>query len=152
MKVYISGPIAGRVNNQGYRKKIKGILNRLGIEYFCPYECDLKDYGKKETERLSGLGTGKGIKITQEDRDEVKKIIGRDLVRIDDCNVMVAYWPGPSPGTDSEIFYHSYIKNRVTIIFSRNPYSWIIGEGDFFVHTYKDLEDVLKECLKIEKV
>jgi hypothetical protein len=149
MKVYISGPIAGRINNQGYRRRIKEILDRLGIEYICPFEDDIKDYGKKETKRLSTLGNG--IKITQEDRDRIRKMIDRDLGQIDECNVMIAYWPGPSPGTDMEILYQSYIRNRVTIIFSKNPYSWVVGLGDYFVHTYKDLEDVLKECLNIEK-
>jgi nucleoside 2-deoxyribosyltransferase len=150
MKVYIAGPIAGRVNNQGYRKRIKKILNKLEIEYICPFEHDIKDYGKKETERLSSLNNG--MEITQEDRDRVKKIIDRDLAHIDECNVLIAYWPESSPGTDNEIFYQSRIKNRVTIIFSKNPYSWVVGLGDYFVHTYKDLEDVLKECLDIEKV
>lgn len=151
MKVYIAGPIAGRINNQRYRKKIKEILNRLGIEYFCPLERDLIDYGKKETERFSDLGNSDKIKFTSEDREIIRNIVDKDIAQINECNVMIAYSPEPSYGTDMEIFYHSYVNKRVTIIFSKDPRSWLIGLGDYFVHTYKDLEDILKECLDIEK-
>ena len=146
MKVYIAGPMAGNMEHQDYRDKIKKILRHLNIEYICPLELDMKDLGEEETNRIAEVGK----KHTDGDVSIIKEMIERDLAAIDKCNVMIVYTPFPSYGTDMEAFYHSYINKRITIVFSENPKSWMLGLGDFFVSSYAELERVITKCLEIE--
>lgn len=148
MKVYIAGPMAGQMDQQNYRKKIKKILRKYNIEYVCPLDLDMEDLGKEETDRIADVGNGK-IKYTSEDINIIKNMIDRDLKAIDQCNLMIVYTPFPSYGTDMETFYHSQINDRPTIVFSKNPKSWMLGLGDYFVSTYVELEQVVKKLLNI---
>lgn len=148
MKVYIAGPMAGQMDHQGYRKKIKKILRKYEVDYICPLDLDMTDLGKEESERISEVGNGT-VKHTPSDITIVKDMIDRDLAAIDQCNLMIVYTPYPSYGTDMETFYHSRVNNRPTIVFSKTPKSWMLGLGDYFVSTYVELEQVIRKLLNI---
>jgi hypothetical protein len=149
MVTYIAGPMAGHMGEQDYRGKIKKILKKYKLEYICPLEMDIEDLGEKETNRISEVGNGR-VKHDDADIKVVRGIITRDMAAIDKCNLMIVYTPHPSYGTDMEAFYHSEINNRTTIIFSKDPKSWMLGLGDYFVDGYAALERVIKEIYKIE--
>ena len=149
MKVYLAGPMAGNMDEQDYRRKIKKILKKLDIEYICPMELDFAELGKEETDRIAEVGNGHNGH-TDEDIAIIKKMIKRDKEAIDECNVMIAYVPFASHGTDMEIFYNSDVLNQITIIFSKSPKSWVLGMGDYFVNSYSGLERLLVDLLKIE--
>lgn len=149
MKVYIAGPMAGNMDQQGYRDKIKKILKKYDVEYICPLDLDMKDLGEEETDRIAEVGNGR-VKHTGEDINIIKVMIDRDLAAIDQCNLMIVYTPFPSYGTDMEAFYHSRINNKPTIVFSKTPKSWMLGLGDYFVSNYAELERVIRNLLNIE--
>jgi hypothetical protein len=150
MKVYIAGPMAGYMDKQDYREKIKEILNKLSIPYVCPMEMDYDSLGEDETNRLAEIGeTGT---FTEKDKEAIlEKIVKRDIKAINECNLMIAYAPVPSWGTGMEMFYHSYVRNMPLIVMNGIPASWLIAICDKFITTYEELEAVLKEYQLIEK-
>jgi nucleoside 2-deoxyribosyltransferase len=128
-RVFISGPIQGMENRQGYREKIKRICIRCGYQPIDPWQREKVLYRGERPDlwRASSLG-----------------FIKRDLEDIEKCDILIAYMPRLSAGTCMELFY-AKMKGKQTICVCRlkNPSPWIIVHSDILVKRIEDLEEAL---------
>jgi nucleoside 2-deoxyribosyltransferase len=129
-KVFISGPIQGMENRQGYREKIKRICIRCGYQPIDPWQREKVLYRGERPDlwrKASSLG-----------------FIKRDLEDIEKCDILIAYMPRLSAGTCMELFY-AKMKGKQTICVCRlkNPSPWIIVHSDILVKRIEDLEEAL---------
>ena len=134
-KVFISGPIHGVEDRQNYRVRIRNLLLKYGYEPIDPWQ--------REKKILSSMGTS-----WWKERS-VRDIIEKDLMDIEECDILVAYLPKLSAGTCMELFY-AYRKGKKTIVICEmdDPSPWIITRSNIIVRTFEELEEVLKEKLK----
>lgn len=133
-KVFISGPIQGMENEQGYRQIIGGICARLGCETIDPWLREKIIYRKDEECWWSNV--------------PAEDFVGRDLADIEKCDVLVVYLPRLSAGACMELFYAKR-KGKKTVVVSDmaclSP--WIVVHSDAIVKRFEELEDALRQLL-----
>jgi len=130
-KAFISGPIQGLENRQGYREKIRRICIRCGYQPIDPWQREkilYRSEGPDWWTKVPSLG-----------------FIKRDLEDIERCDVLIAYMPRLSAGTCMELFY-AKMRGKKTICICRlkNPSPWIIAHSDMVVKGIEELEEALK--------
>jgi nucleoside 2-deoxyribosyltransferase len=131
-KVFISGPIQGMENEQGYREVITKICLRLGMEVIDPWRREKVMYNREEP--------------CWWDKVPVEGFVQRDLDDADRCDVMVVYLPRLSAGACMELFYAKR-KGKKVIVVSEHPClsPWIVVHSDLIVRCLEDLEDALNK-------
>ncbi len=133
-KVFVSGPIQGMENEQGYREEIAKICARLGLEAIDPWLREKVLYNREEP--------------CWWDKVPAEGFVQRDLDDADRCDVMVAYLPRLSAGACMELFYAKR-KGKKVIVVSDMPClsPWIVVHSDVIVNGLEDLESTLKRII-----
>ena len=133
-KVFISGPIIGMENEQGYRQIVTEICSRLGYEAIDPWGREHVLY--------------QGDEACWWDKVPAQGFVQRDLDDADRCDVMVVYLPRLSAGACMELFYAKR-KGKKIIVVSDMPClsPWIVVHSDLIVKGFHDLEGALKQFL-----
>jgi len=130
-KVFISGPIQGMEEKQGYRDKISTLLIRYGYEPIDPWR----------REKIIYRGSSERWWSHVPPRDFIR----RDLEDIERCYALIAYLPKLSAGTCMELFYAKLKdKKTITICKLKNPSPWIIEFSDIIVRGFRELKEVLE--------
>jgi nucleoside 2-deoxyribosyltransferase len=133
-KAFISGPIQGMENEQGYREAIGKICARLGYETIDPWLREKMIY--------------RGDKSCWWTKVPAAGFVGRDLEDIEKCDVLIAYLPKLSAGTCMELFY-AKLKGKKAIVVSEisclSP--GIVVHSDRILRRIEDLEGALKQWL-----
>lgn len=131
-KVFISGPILGMENEQGYRKTVFDICARLGFDVIDPWKREKVLY--------------KGDEQCWWTKCMPTEFVQRDLDDADRCDVMVVYLPKLSAGACMELFYAKR-KGKKIIVVSEIPClsPWIVVHSDAIVKCFEDLEDTLRK-------
>ena len=133
-KVFISGPILGMENNQGYRQKITEIILGAGFEVIDPWLRERVLY--------------KGDERCWWDKVPTFDFIQRDLDDADRCDLMVVYLPILSAGACMELFYAKRIGKKIIVVSEIECLSpWIIAHSDMVQKGFDGLEDALKNFL-----
>lgn len=138
LKIYLCGPINGCDDEaaNGWRWEVKNILGakRRGDNLFPHFhfiDPMRRDYrGMEMTKELS------------------KKIVAGDIEDINESDLVLAMHPGPSSGTDMEIFYSWRVARTpvVTILPAGAPVSpWVVHHSDVIVPTLKAALSVIME-------
>jgi len=131
-KAFISGPIQGMENEQGYREVIGKICVQLGYDVIDPWLREKIIYRKDEPCWWT--------KVPATD------FIQRDLEDIENCDVLIAYLPQLSAGTCMELFYAKRISKKVIIVSEMDCLSpWIVVHSDMILKSIEELEDALKQ-------
>lgn len=129
-RVFVSGPIQGMEEEQGYRERLRRVLERCGFEVVDPWE----------RERVVYCGGGEWWRNVP-----VAGFIGRDLEDIEGCDVFVAYLPRLSAGTCMELFYAKRCgKLTVVICELENPSPWIVQHSDVLLKSIEEFENYFK--------
>lgn len=133
-KAFISGPILGMEDNQGYRDKITSILEKLGYEVVDPWLRERR-LCKNDAECWWRHVPMNGF-------------IQRDLNDAELCDLMIVYLPRLSAGACMELFYAKRKGKKVIVISDMSSLSpWILAHSDIVVREFGDLENVLKNQL-----
>ena len=133
-KVFISGPIQGMENEQGYREAIAKICGRLGLEVIDPWRREKVLYNREEP--------------CWWDKVPVEGFVQRDLDDADRCDVMVVYLPRLSAGACMELFYAKRRGKKVIVVSDLVCLSpWIVFHCDIIVKRLEDLEVSLSRIL-----
>jgi nucleoside 2-deoxyribosyltransferase len=131
-KAFISGPIQGIENEQGYREAIGKICVRLGYETIDPWLREKMIYRGNEPcwwTKVPAAG-----------------FVGRDLEDIEKCDVLIAYLPKLSAGTCMELFYAKQKGKRVIVVSEISCLSpWIVVHSDRILRGIEELEGALKQ-------
>jgi len=131
-KAFISGPILGMENNQGYRDIITKICVKLGFEVIDPWRREKILY---ETDELCWWTSVPAVGFVQRDLDDAER-----------CDVMIVYLPKLSAGACMELFYAKRKGKKIIVISKMQCLSpWIIVHSDAVVKSFSELEDALKE-------
>jgi nucleoside 2-deoxyribosyltransferase len=131
-KAFISGPIQGMENEQGYREAIGKICARLGYETIDPWLREKIIYGCDEPCWWTKV--------------PVAGFVGRDLEDIKKCDVLIAYLPKLSAGTCMELFYAKRKGKRVIVVSEISCLSpWIVVHSDRILRSIEELEGTLKQ-------
>jgi hypothetical protein len=133
-KAFISGPIQGMENEQGYREIIGKICIRLGFEIIDPWKREKIIYNREEPCWWNKVPTS--------------EFVQRDLDDADRCDVMIVYLPQLSAGACMEQFYAKR-KGKKIIVVSNLPClsPWIVVHSDLIVKGFDDIETALKQLL-----
>jgi nucleoside 2-deoxyribosyltransferase len=130
-QVFISGPILGMENNQGYREKIADILVRMGFDVINPWLREKVLY--------------KGDEGCWWNKVPTFDFIQRDLDDADRCGIMIVYLPKLSAGACMELFYAKRKGKKVIVVSEMECLSpWIIAHSDMIVKNFDQLEEALK--------
>ncbi len=131
MKVFISGPIQGMENEQGYRNIITKICDRLRFEVIDPWNREKVLYNREEP--------------CWWDKVPAEGFVQRDLDDADRCDIMVVYMPKISAGACMDLFYAKR-KGKKIIVVSDLPClsPWIVVHSDVLLKRFEDLEGTLK--------
>ena len=131
-KAFISGPILGMENNQGYRKQITEILARSGFDVIDPWNREKILY--------------QGDERCWWDKVPTFDFIKRDLEDADRCDIMVVYMPILSAGACMEMFYAKRNGKKIIIVSEIECLSpWIVAHSDIIVKSFNQLEEVIKK-------
>lgn len=131
VRVFLAGPIQGWEQKQGYRRRLKTILQAKGYEVLDPWE----------REKMSYSFT-KSREAFQEAR--IREMIDGDLKDIETCDLFLAYLPEASPGASMELFYAKLKQKQTLVITPRRDISpWIAAHADIVVRSVGELEKVL---------
>lgn len=131
-KAFISGPILGMENNQGYRDIITKICVKLGFEVIDPWRREKILY---ETDELCWWTSVPAVGFVQRDLDDAER-----------CDVMIVYLPKLSAGACMELFYAKRKGKKIIVISKMECLSpWIMVHSDAIVKSFSDLEDALKK-------
>lgn len=133
-KAFISGPILGMENEQGYREIITKICVKLGFDVIDPWLREKVLYKEDEQcwwTKVPAFG-----------------FVQRDLDDAERCDVMIVYLPKLSAGACMELFYAKR-KGKKVIVVSEMEYlsPWIVMHSDAIVKRFEELEDALKRVL-----
>lgn len=129
--IFISGPILGMENNQGYRAVITKICLKLGFEVIDPWRREKILY---ETDELCWWTNVSPIGFVQ-----------RDLHDAERCDIMIVYLPKLSAGACMELFYAKRKGKKVIVVSDMKCLSpWIIVHSDAIVKSFNELEDTLQ--------
>jgi nucleoside 2-deoxyribosyltransferase len=133
-KAFISGPIQGMENEQGYREIIGKICSRLGFEVIDPWRREKVIYNREEPCWWNKVPTS--------------EFVQRDLDDADQCDVMIVYLPQLSAGACMEQLYAKR-KGKKIIVVSNLPClsPWIVVHSDLIVKGFNDLEAALRRLL-----
>lgn len=130
-KVFISGPILGMEEKQGYRKVIGEICERLGFEVIDPWRREKVLY--------------KGDEECWWDKVPAAGFIQRDLDDAEQCDVMVVYLPRLSAGACMELFYAKRKGKKVVVVSDMECLSpWVVTHSDIVVKGFGELEEALR--------
>jgi len=133
-KVFISGPILGMENDQGYRKTITETCVRLGFEVIDPWRREKVLY--------------KGDEACWWKKCVPMDFVQRDLDDADRCDVMVVYLPKLSAGACMELFYAKRKAKKVIVVSGMECLSpWIAVHSDVILKSFEKLEEALKRML-----
>ena len=133
-KAFISGPIIGMENNQGYRKPITEILERSGLDVIDPWNREKILY--------------QGDERCWWDKVPTFDFIQRDLDDADRCDIMIVYLPILSAGACMEMFYAKRNGKKIIVVSEIDCLSpWIVAHSDMIVKTFSQLEDALKKTI-----
>jgi nucleoside 2-deoxyribosyltransferase len=131
-KAFISGPILGMENNQGYRQAITEILTKTRFEVIDPWHREKTLY--------------QGDERCWWDKVPTFDFIQRDLDDADRCDIMVVYLPKLSAGACMEMFYAKRKGKKVIVISEMECLSpWIVAYSDLIVKSFSQLEDALEK-------
>jgi nucleoside 2-deoxyribosyltransferase len=130
-KAFISGPILGMENDQGYRKIITEICVKLGYDVLDPWQREKVLY--------------KGDEQCWWDQVPTEGFIRRDLEDAILCDVMIVYLPRLSAGACMELFYAKRKGKQVVVVSEIKCLSpWIVAHADIVVKDFSALEEALK--------
>jgi nucleoside 2-deoxyribosyltransferase len=131
-KAFISGPILGMENEQGYRETITKICVKLGFDVIDPWRREKNLYkGDEEWWWPNVPASG---------------FVQRDLEDAERCDVMIVYLPKLSAGACMELFYAKRKGKKVIVVSEMESLSpWIEIHSDAIVKSFNELEDVLKK-------
>jgi nucleoside 2-deoxyribosyltransferase len=130
-KMFISGPILGMEENQGYRDAIGKICGRLGFEVIDPWQREKVLY--------------KGDEKCWWDQVPAFDFIRRDLEDAERCDVMIVYLPRLSAGACMEMFYAKRLGKKVVVVSDMECLSpWIVAHSDAVVKGFGELEAALR--------
>jgi nucleoside 2-deoxyribosyltransferase len=130
-KAFISGPILGMENNQGYRKIISEICVKLGYNVVDPWQREKVLY--------------KGDKQCWWNQVPAEGFICRDLKDAELCDVMIVYLPRLSAGACMELFYAKRKGKKVVVVSELECLSpWIVAHANMVVKGWGELEEALK--------
>jgi nucleoside 2-deoxyribosyltransferase len=130
-KVFISGPILGMEDGQGYRETITRICLKLGFDVIDPWRREKVLY--------------KGDEQCWWSKVPASKFIRRDLDDAERCDVMVVYLPRLSAGACMEMFYAKRQGKKVIVISEMECLSpWIVMHSDAIVKRFENLEEALR--------
>jgi len=133
-KVFISGPIQGMENEQGYREVISEICRKLGYEVIDPWLREKVIYRKEELCWWT--------KVPAED------FVNRDLEDVERCDILVAYLPRLSAGSCMELFQAKRHGKKVLIVSNMACISpWIVVHSDAVLKDFQQLENALTNSL-----
>jgi nucleoside 2-deoxyribosyltransferase len=133
-KVFISGPILGMENEQGYRETITRICVKLGFDVIDPWRREKVLYKGDEQCWWSKVPAPGFI---QRDLDDAKR-----------CDVMIVYLPKLSAGACMEMFYAKRKGKKVIVISEMECLSpWIVTHSDAVVKRFEELEATLEHML-----
>src|SRR3972149_7845920 len=131
-KVFISGPILGMENDQGYRKTITETCVRLGFEVIDPWRREKVLY--------------KGDEACWWKKCVPMDFVQRDLDDADRCDVMVVYLPKLSAGACMELFY---AKRKGKKGMSGSGMECLspsrVVHADIILKRFEELEDALRQ-------
>ncbi|MGA3059511.1 MAG: nucleoside 2-deoxyribosyltransferase [Candidatus Bathyarchaeia archaeon] len=131
-KVFISGPILGMENNQGYRKEISEVCIRSGFDVIDPWNREKVLYKGNEDCWWSKVPTF--------------DFIQRDLDDADKCDTMIVYLPKLSAGACMELFYAKRKGKKIIVVSEMECLSpWIIAHSDIIIKSINQLENTLKK-------
>ncbi len=129
--VFISGPIQGMEDEQGYREIVSKICLRLGFEAIDPWLREKIIYNREEPCWWNKVPT--------------QGFIQRDLDDADRCDVMVVYLPKLSAGACMELFYAKRNGKKIIVVSKMICLSpWIVAHSDLIVKNFEELEEALK--------
>jgi nucleoside 2-deoxyribosyltransferase len=133
-KIFISGPILGMENNQGYRETITEICLKLGLDVIDPWRREKILYkGKEQCWWPNVPASG---------------FVQRDLDDAERCDIMIVYMPKLSAGACMELFYAKRKGKKVVVVSEMECLSpWILIHSDAIVKRFEELEDTLKRVL-----
>jgi nucleoside 2-deoxyribosyltransferase len=129
-KVFISGPIQGMENEQGYRETITKICHKLGYEVIDPWLREKVIYRKDEPCWWTKV--------------PAENFVCRDLEDVERCDILVAYLPKLSAGSCMELFQAKRSGKKVLIVSDMSCISpWIIVHSDAVLNDFQQLEHAL---------
>ena len=130
-KVFISGPILGMEQNQGYRQQITNILVRKDFEVIDPWNREKVLYN--------------GDERCWWDKIPAFDFIQRDLDDADRCDIMIVYLPIISAGACMELFYAKRKGKKIIVVSEIACLSpWIIAHSDVVLKNFGALEEALE--------
>jgi nucleoside 2-deoxyribosyltransferase len=129
-KAFISGPILGMENEQGYREMITDICVKLGFDVIDPWRREIALY--------------KGDEQCWWSKVPARGFIQRDLDDAERCDIMIVYLPRLSAGACMELFYAKRKGKKVVVVSEMDCLSpWIVAHSDVIVKSFSALEDAL---------
>ena len=133
-KAFISGPILGMENEQGYRETITEICVKLGFDVIDPW--------RREKVLYRGNEQCWWTKCVPTD------FVQRDLNDADRCDLMIVYLPKLSAGACMELFYAKRKGKKVIVVSEMKCLSpWIVFHSDAIIKSFDQLEEILKKYL-----
>jgi len=131
-KVFISGPILGMENDQGYREAITEICVKLGFDVIDPWRREKSLYKGDEKYWWPNV--------------PASGFVQRDLDDAERCDIMIVYLPKLSAGACMELFYAKRRGKKVVVVSEMECLSpWIVIHSDAIVKNLGKLEDALKK-------
>jgi len=129
LRAYIAGPIQGLEGKQEYREILYRLLRECGFEPLDPWLREQAYY------------RGSTVSV-----DEAYKLVRRDLLDLQYCELMVAYMPRLSAGVAVEV-YHAKSKGKTVYLVSPagDLSPWLLAHVDKVFKTVEELEEFLKE-------
>ena len=129
-KVFISGPILGMENEQGYRETITKICVKLGFDVIDPWLREKSLYRGNEKYWWPNV--------------PASGFVQRDLDDAEKCDIMIVYLPMLSAGACMELFYAKRKGKKVVVVSEMDCLSpWIVAHSDAIVKSFSALEDAL---------
>ncbi len=129
LRAYIAGPIQGLEEKQEYREVLAGLLQEYGFKPVDPW--------LREQAYYRGPASGTG---------EAYKLVRRDLLDLQYCELMVAYMPELSAGVAMEIYYAKSKGKKVYLISPIGDLSpWLLAHVDKVFKTIRELEEFFGE-------
>ena len=126
LRAYIGGPIQGLEEDQAYREVLAEVLRKAGFEPVDPW--------LREQAYYRGVA-GKA---------EAYRLVRRDLLDLEYCELLVAYMPRLSAGLAMEI-YHAKLKGKKVYLVSplEDLSPWLLAHTDQTFKTIEELEAFL---------
>jgi glycerophosphoryl diester phosphodiesterase len=128
LRAYIAGPIQGLEEKQEYREVLAGLLEECGFKPLDPWLREQAYY-----------------RSLTADVNEAYKLVRRDLLDLQYCELLVAYMPRLSAGVAMEI-YHAKLKNKKVYLISpvKTLSPWLQAHTDKIFKTIREFEKFLK--------